>query len=168
MKRKQKFLKVSVLLAAIAMSPLVNPVMAGDLVPFKGVMAGGVTGVSFDFPFGTSSQTGEGEATQLGHYTLTGTVVVNVLSGTATSTFTITAANGDMLFATATGHALQPLTLKETVDDVTITGGTGRFEGATGSWFQDSHFDFVFGGPEITDTYVATLVGTISTPGSNK
>ena len=110
----------------------------------------------------------EGEATHLGHFTVTGEYLVDVTDGTATGTFTITVANGDKLFISSIGHALQPPSLKETVEEVTVTGGTGRFKGATGSWFMDAHFDFVFGGPELTDPYVATLEGIISTPGASK
>src|SRR5882724_11269956 len=128
MKIKRNYLKVGLTLTALALVPLAYPALAGEQVPLKGVEAGGITGVSFDFPFGTTLSTAEGEATQLGHYTITGIVVVDVTSG----------------------------------------GGTGRFEGATGSWVLDSHFAFVFGGPELTDPYVAVLEGTISTPGANK
>ena len=168
MKIKQNYLKVGLVLTALALLPLAYPAMAEDQVPFKGTEVGGITAVSFDFPFATLLQTAEGEASHLGHYTVTGIVVVDVTAGTATGTYTITAANGDTLFTTTIGHALQPLSLKETVDNVTVTGGTGRFEDATGSWVQDSHFVFVFGGPEITDPYVATLEGILSTPGANK
>src|SRR5438105_15789223 len=108
MKIKQNYLKVGLALTALALMPLVYPALAGEQVPFKGVEVGGITGVSFDFPFGTTLSTAEGEATHLGHYTITGIVVVDVTSGAATGTFTMTAANGDMLFTTTTGHALQP------------------------------------------------------------
>jgi hypothetical protein len=162
MKIKQNYLKVGFLLTALTLLPIAQPAMAKDQVPFKGVEVGDITGVAFDFPFATLLQTAEGEASHLGQYTVTGIVVVDVTTGTATGTYTITAANGDMLFTTTIGHALQPLSLKETVDNVTVTGGTGRFENATGSWVKESHFAFVFGGPEITDPYVATLEGTIS------
>src|ERR1043165_4840945 len=168
MKIKQNYMKAGLVLTALALLPLVSSAMAEEQVPFTGVEVGGLTFVSFDFPFATILCTAEGEATHLGHYTVTGNYVVNVLSATETGAFTITAANGDMLFTTTTGHALQPPSLKETVDNVTVTGGTGRFEGATGSWVLDSHFAFVFGGPELTDSYVAALDGAISTPGANK
>lgn len=168
MKMKQNSLKVSLSLAALTLLPLAYSAMAGAEVPFKGVEVGGLTGGPFNFPIVTIFCAGEGEATHLGHFTVTGEYFVNVLDATATGAFTITAANGDQLFITSIGHSLQPPTLKETVEDVTVTGGTGRFKGATGSWFMDAHFDFVFGGPEVTDPYVATLEGIISTPGANK
>ena len=167
MKLKQNYVKVGLLLTALALLPLVYPAMAKDDVPFKGVEVGALSFVSFDFPFATISGTGEGEATHLGHYTVTCILVVDVTSATETGTWTLTAADGDMLFMTTTGIALQPPSLKETVDTFTVTGGTGRFEGATGSWVMDSHFAFVFGGTG-SDPYEAVLEGIISTPGANK
>ena len=167
MKMKQNYLKVGLALTALALLPLAYPAMAKDQVPFKGVEVGELTGGPFNFPIATIFVVAEGEATHLGHFTVTGEYLVDVTDGTATGTFTITAANGDMLFISSIGHALQPPTLKETVEDVTVTGGTGRFKGAAGSWFMDTHVEFVFG-ETPTDPYVATLVGTISIPGANK
>jgi hypothetical protein len=48
---------------------------------------------------------------------------------------TLTAANGDQIFATVTGEAVggTPDRL-QIVETATITGGTGRFSGATGSF----------------------------------
>jgi hypothetical protein len=154
--------------AALILLWVAYPVVAKDQVPFKGIEVGGLSPGPFNFPIATILREAEGEATHLGRFTVTGEYFVNVLDASATGTFTITAANGDQLFITSIGHSLQPPSLKETVEDVTVTGGTGRFEGATGSWFMDAHFEFVFDGSDITNPYVATLVGTISTPGANK
>ena len=167
MKIKQNYLKVGLVLTALTLLPLVYPAMAKDQVPFKGVEVGSLSFVSLDFPIATIRCDAEGDATYLGHYTVTGTLFVNVLSGTATGTFTMTAANGDMLFTTMTGYSVEPPSLKETVDHHTVTGGTGIFEGATGSWVLDSHFAFLFGDVS-SDPYVGVLEGTISTPGANK
>ena len=167
MKIKQNYLKVGLVLTALTLLPLAYRAMAKDQVPFKGVEVGALSFVSFDFPFSTILCTAEGDATYLGHYAVTGILVVNVLTATATGTFTMTAANGDKLFTTMTGVALQPPSLKETVDNHTVTGGTGIFEGATGSWVLDSHFAFLFGDVS-SDPYVGVLEGIISTPGANK
>ena len=166
MKIKPNYLKVGLVLSALTLLPLAYPAMAKDQVPFKGVEVGTLSFVSFDYPFITVLCTAEGDATYLGHYTVTGTLLVSVLSPTATGTFTMTAANGDKLFSTMTGYAIQPPSLKETVDTHTVTGGTGIFEGATGSWVLDSHFAFLFGPP--SEPYVGVLEGAISTPGANK
>ncbi len=80
--------------------------------------------------------TGGGTGTHLGRFTATYQVTVTIASGSATGSFTFIAANGDRLFATFTGQATptaEPgvVTIRETA---TITGGTGRFAGATGSF----------------------------------
>src|SRR5437867_844372 len=148
MKINQNYLKVGLVLTALALLPLALPAMAEDHVPFKGVEMGAASFGSFDFPSLTITSTGEGEATHLGHYTVTGSIMINVLSGAVTGTFTLTAANGDMLFLTTSGEAPPPSEHPVTVDNVTITGGTGRFEGATGSWVQVGHSGGPFtGGP---------------------
>jgi len=164
MKIKQNYLKVGLVLTALTLLPLAYPAMAKDQVPFKGVEVGALSFVSFDFPFSTILCTAEGDATYLGHYAVTGILVVNVLTATATGTFTMTAANGDKLFSTMQGSVVQP---QETLDTHTVTGGTGIFERATGSWVLDSHFAFLFGDVS-SDPYVGVLEGTISSPGANK
>ena len=164
MKIKQNCLKVGLVLTALTLLPLAYPAMAKDQVPFKGVEVGALSAGPFEFPFATIFCTAEGDATYLGHYTVTGTLVVNVLTATATGTFTMTAANGDKLFSTMQGSVVQP---QETLDTHTVTGGTGIFERATGSWVLDSHFAFLFGDVS-SDPYVGVLEGTISSPGANK
>ena len=165
MKIKQNYLKVGFLLTALTLLPIAQPAMAKDQVPFKGVEVGDITGVAFDFPFATLLQTAEGEATHLGHYTLTGDFVVDVRFGTATGVFTLTAANGDKLFLNMEGHAV-PTDLTKTVANFTVTGGTGRFEGATGSY--TSHNQLAFSVGTSPNPYLGVLEGTISTPGANK
>jgi hypothetical protein len=128
MKIKQNYLKVGLVLTALTLLPLAYPAMAGDLVPFKGKEAGVITSLSFHFPFDVKSQTAEGEATQVGHYTLTGSFVVDVRFGTGAGTFTMTAANGDLLFLDMEAHVI-PTDLTKTVSTYTVTGGTGRFAG---------------------------------------
>jgi hypothetical protein len=102
---------------------LVRPALADDVVSFKGrEVSVSSTPVSFVFPLSTSQVVAEGWLTHFGHYTLSGLTVINVLLASATGTSTMTFANGDMLFLTLTGHALQPLSLKETVANFTVTG----------------------------------------------
>jgi hypothetical protein len=80
--------------------------------------------------------TAEGTGTHLGRFTATYQVTVTIATGSATGSFIFIAANADRLFATFTGQATptaEPgvVTITETA---TITGGTGRFAGATGSF----------------------------------
>ncbi|HUQ80686.1 MAG TPA: hypothetical protein VM076_06105 [Gemmatimonadaceae bacterium] len=79
---------------------------------------------------------GTGVASHLGRFTLVAPHRVNTNTGGAAGTFTITAANGDMLTGDFTG-ASTPIELPNVfavVETAHITGGTGRFVGATGGF----------------------------------
>jgi hypothetical protein len=52
--------------------------------------------------------------------------------------------------------------------NLTVTGGTGRFEGAAGEWVEVTRFADAFTPGGGTDPYVAAIEGTISNPGANK
>ena len=71
-----------------------------------------------------------------------------------------TAANGDTVSATSTGLAFPSGTpgVLYSVDIQTITGGTGRFAGATGSFICERLID------TVNLTTVGTFAGTISSP----
>ena len=154
------------MLTTLTLLPLGHPAMAGDRVPYKGKEVGIVTKGTFQFPFAHESTAAEGEATHIGHYTMVGDFVVDVRLGTATGLFTLTAANGDKLFLDMQGSGV-PTDPTKTVAKFTVTGGTGRFEGATGSFTADNEFDFAVNLP-FPNSYVADIEGTISTPGANK
>jgi hypothetical protein len=67
------------------------------------------------------------------------TLQVNVLTLAATGTATFTAANGDTLSASVVGQATRiGPTVLSIVEVYTITGGTGRFADATGSFTLES------------------------------
>jgi hypothetical protein len=78
----------------------------------------------------------EGTATHLGRYTTAGSHLVDLTTGTAGGPGIMVAANGDQLFSTGSGQATPTGVPGELsiADTSTITGGTGRFEGATGSF----------------------------------
>jgi hypothetical protein len=153
------------LLTALALAPLCQNATADDQLEIKGQQIYvDSTPVSFTFPFSTTLTTAEGKATHLGHFVVVTVTTVNVLNATATGTMRVITDGGDTLFATLTGYALQPFSLKETVADITITGGTGRFEGANGGWRQDSHFDFAVNAGVPVNPYIAYLAGAISKP----
>jgi hypothetical protein len=78
--------------------------------------------------------TGAGEAIHLGRFTLISefTVVPPPVS-TASGTARWTAANGDQIATTVTGHAVITFPVAAITETHTITGGTGRFAGASGS-----------------------------------
>ncbi|MES3035175.1 MAG: hypothetical protein V4813_14355 [Gemmatimonadota bacterium] len=76
---------------------------------------------------------GEGIATHLGRFTVAGTFTLNLITATGAGTAIYTAANGDMLSATVSGSAVLASGIATVTETVTVTGGTGRFAGATGT-----------------------------------
>jgi hypothetical protein len=73
----------------------------------------------------------KGNATHLGRFTRTETIVVNPNDGTFTATLVFTAANGDRLHAEAAGHFTSP-NGDSAEGTYLFTGGTGRFKNASG------------------------------------
>ena len=122
------------LLAAFAVSlTLVVSAVAAE-TPFKGTVNAVETG-TVAFPIRSITREGTGTATYLGRYTEHITMDINLLFMSSTGAATFTAANGDTLSASLDGQATQtgPTTLS-IVENYTITGGTGRFADATGSF----------------------------------
>jgi hypothetical protein len=102
-------------------------------LPFGGSLTATETGI---LAFPTLSEVGSaaGTATHLGRYTAAFEATVNLLDGTATGSYTFTAANGDQLFSTFVGLGVPAGgSLASITETLTITGGTGRFASATGT-----------------------------------
>lgn len=78
----------------------------------------------------------DGTATQLGRFTASMLDVVVVATNAATGTVSFTAANGDQLFADTIGgeSAFIPPNVSKVTLAAIITGGTGRFASATGTF----------------------------------
>jgi hypothetical protein len=102
--------------------------------PFKGTV-NAVETSQVVFPIASVTRDGGGTATYLGKYTEHITVQVNVLTSHGIGAATFTAANGDTLTATVDGQAtpVSPGVLS-IVEVYTVTGGTGRFADATGTF----------------------------------
>ena len=94
------------------------------------------------FPLRTIDREGSGTATYLGKYTEQVTAQINVMTMHGTGLATFTAANGDTLSASVDGQATRtgPTTLS-IVEVYTVTGGTGRFADATGTFTLESTVD---------------------------
>ena len=101
---------------------------------------------------------GEGIASHLGRFTTVGVLTLNLATASGTGTVTYTAANGDMLTGTATGQAVVGGGFATVTETVTITGGTGRFDGATGT------FTVVRRIVQATGVSSGTIDGTITLP----
>ena len=162
MTRHFSFARLS--LALLAVLALAGPAAAEGQrkqVPFRGRLEGIVASVTpLTPPFVAVNLEGEGQATQLGHFDVSSSLVANAADGTAVGTYEFTAANGDTLTADYTEY-FAPTDVPGVFSDVitaTITGGTGRFAGATGSFVSDRVADHVTG--IVSDSFE----GTISTP----
>jgi len=113
--------------------------------PFKGTVTAVETS-QLVFPILSVSREGTGTATYLGKYTEHATFQVDVRTGSATGTATFTAANGDTLTASVVGQGtVTGPTTRSIVEVYTITGGTGRFAGATGTFTLERTLDLATG-----------------------
>ena len=112
----------------------------GTDLPFQGSFTGRSRAV-FNCPTTcpptsfTTSGTYEGTATHLGSFTAASVDVVDIATATSTGTIDFTAANGDRLRTTTAGgeDGFTPPNISSVTLLATITGGTGRFAGATGT-----------------------------------
>ena len=154
----------TLLCALLAVSALAVPAAAGDLVPFKGSLGGDVTHTPVNDHTDFVVVEATGTATQLGQFEVTAEHLVNTTARTAAGTYVFTAANGDTLVAEFTGRAAPTATpgVLAVVETATITGGTGRFEGATGSFVVERLYDRVEG------TTTGSFTGSISTVGAGQ
>jgi hypothetical protein len=105
---------------------------------------------------------GTGRATQLGAYTYTATECFDAASGTFAGSATLTAANGDRIAGTYEGQvsATADPNIIAYQEELELSGGTGRFAGATGILRVDGVANL------STLDYSQTLTGTVSRPGS--
>ena len=142
-----------------------SPVWAAEkLVPFSGTLQA-AEAATFPSP-GTlvADGSGGGIATHLGRFTLTWKFTVNLADGTGSGPVRFIAANGDEIFYTAKG-ASEPTSTPgvfRIVEVQTITGGTGRFANAKGSFIVERLTDL------NTGFTSGSFSGTITSPGSAK
>ena len=150
------------MIAAALLVSLAGPVSAGDQVPFKGSLSGSATITPLGGPIVAVHLEATGTATYLGRFSLDAPHVVNQATLTGVGTYTLTAANGDTVTASLAGTArmVEPPNVIAITETATITGGTGRFEGATGSIQVERVFN------RATGVTTGSLEGWISTPGS--
>jgi len=157
---------IPMLLACFAVEPILatTPASAREQVPFRAAFGTEVE-IEFVYPFFYISVTGQGNASHLGATSaVTDNQIVNAETGSATATYTLTGANGDtvvleMVFETT----FLPNNAVTFEGDYTVTGGTGRFYGATGSG--DLAGSAFVTGPN-TGIGSFSVAGTISSPGS--
>lgn len=154
---------VSFMLAALAAIWLGGPAGASEQVPFNGSLEATVTRSPISPTLVSVVLDGGGNASTLGQFTFVAPHVVDLVTRLAIGAYQFTAANGDKVFADFVGQATPTATpgIISIVETATITGGTGRFAGATGSFTVVRLYDSVNG------TTVGSFTGTISSPGSS-
>ena len=103
---------------------------------------------------------GSGNATQLGQYAISYEVEVNLETLAGVGSAQLVAANGDILYANLSGQATPTGTedVFNVVEEFTITGGTGRFANASGSFTLTREVNITTG---VTS---GTFSGNIVTP----
>jgi len=148
--------------AIVSILALVSPAAAADrLVPFNGslhaqeAISAGSTPATF-----VADGSGGGIATLIGRFTLTWRFTVTIADGTGTGPVRFTAANGDEIFTTAAGISWPADTpgVFHIQEIQTITGGTGRFAGARGTFVVERLTDLNTG---LTS---GSFHGTITSP----
>ena len=122
--------------ASVSGDANVAAVVSGAAVtelPFTGRLDGTYQGSGAP-PLITVHLEAEGNATHLGRFTFDSVHVVNFANFTGAGTAELVAANGDRLTTTLTGVATPQDApgVFFIVETYTVTGGTGRFAGATG------------------------------------
>ena len=160
--------------APVALSPL-----ARAEVPMKGDYEG--TGVFTAPPAACAGFyavfTGEGQETHTGRYTLdlaTCTVPVDAIRSSFTGEFRKTTANGDLIVGTYQGTTdlteapgtTFPIGVFAIEGVITITGGTGRFDGARGSQRMTGIQSTDFSRPGFPSRMILTFDGSITSVGS--
>ena len=127
-------MRAAVIAGALLLA-LALPVSADDQIPFRGSLAGTASITPLTPPMVAVTIEATGTATYLGRFALEAPHVVNQATLTAVGTYLITAANGDTITADLAGTAtmVEPPYVLSITETATITGGTGRFAGATGS-----------------------------------
>jgi hypothetical protein len=162
----RRFLSVAVMVAALGIRA-----GAAEYVPFKATWSGTTTAVDGSgFPIVVVVAEGEGQGTHLGRFTMVSPHANNVFTFELWGDQNFTAANGDTVSATFSGQLTPTIVggnlvaVSGTIPCV-ITGGTGRFAGARGSYNFTIYAVPLPDRPGFAST--ATIDGEISTVGSS-
>jgi hypothetical protein len=155
--RSRVYLPMSALILTAA---LAAPAAAPRLVPLKGTFQGNdtVTGI-------TMVTTGTGNGTHLVRFSFAQNVTLDFTNFTNTGSAHWEAANGDSIDTTVVGSALPGDVVFAITELHTITGGTGRFSGAEGS-FTVHRTHVVAASDDGTHVTYGWFEGTITSPGA--
>jgi hypothetical protein len=134
-----------------SVAPTATDATAASALPFKGTLEGTelIQGAAHHID-------ATGNATHLGLYTLVSDFTVNGTTASGSGTAVWTAANGDRIFTDVTGTAVVAFPIVTVSETDTVTGGTGRFAGATGTFAVERTLNL------LTHVTSGSFVGTIS------
>jgi hypothetical protein len=135
------------MMALCLTATLAGRAAAEELSPLKGSIQG-VEIANFQFPKLFVDGSGSGRATHLGRFTVTYELEGDLLTHETFGSSLFTAANGDSLatdFTGLGGTLTENPDVRSIVEVHTITGGTGRFAGATGSFIRKYLLNLVTG-----------------------
>src|SRR5262249_46871967 len=114
---------------------------------------------------------GRGNASYLGEFRYVMQVTVDLGTAAGLGTFVLSFSNGDVIFGTFKGQGdvpPPPLDMPAHITEtLTINGGTGRFEGASGTLTFNRTVELHFDGTPpmpVYDSQSGTLTGTIKLP----
>jgi hypothetical protein len=164
MKHDRIFVR-SLIILVMSMICLVNStVIAGQARPFQGRIEGQFVGTPTNNPIIYNSvANANGNAAHVGRFTKVTSDIFNIATGEVVGTFTITAANGDLLSGQYSGYVIpETATTFSWILNATFTGGTGRFANATGEFVFEAQGQYFFASGNLYGTYVETFDGTIS------
>ena len=147
------------LVIVLASTTFAAPAASGQELLFKGSLESTETQQAV-FPNLYVMATGSGNATQMGKYAYSfqGQVNIPTLAGTTSATFV--AADGSTLSAGGVGQGIPTATpgIVSIVETYIISGGTGRFDGASGSFTVQRVLN------RATGISTGTISGTILLP----
>jgi hypothetical protein len=138
---------------------------AQNQVPFKGSLQGQEVSTPEGGPPPTTlsvNGSDTGIASHVGRFSFTYQLTVTLATATATGSARLVAANGDTIYTTIVG-ALAPTPdpgVASVTEINTITGGTGRFAGAQGSFTVERLLT------RATGSTSGSFNGTITSPGA--
>jgi hypothetical protein len=137
------------LVAILTALTLSGPATAGEQRTFLARSKGMITIESMTFPVPNGpplvnvKSVGEGQSVPLGPFKVTAAVVIDAATDIAKGDWIYTVENGDQLFVSFVSYTQAEVALLGLLPNnlqgggfFTIKGGTGRFQGATGSYTQ--------------------------------
>jgi hypothetical protein len=153
------------LLTAVLLAFAPSSARAGGELPFH---ANFITQVeSFvEYPFLHVTVKSRGQATYMGRTTaFTDDQLVSLIDGSATATYKLTGVKGDTLILAMTFQSTEVAGGVTFAGSYTVAGGSGQFEGATGSGLLSGGALFL---TETDGIGAFAVAGTISAPDTSK